>query len=56
MGQEKEKKMKNKTKQTVKQTVAKAAGKSFTTIADVFATLPCFGPWYEPKMPEKLKK
>lgn len=28
----------------------------FTFAANVFAAAPCFGPYYEPKMPEKLRK
>lgn len=48
--------MKKENVNTAKKAVAMAAGKSLTKIADVFAVLPCIGPWYEPKMPEKLKK
>lgn len=48
--------MKKTMSQVVKQAVARAAGKSFSTLADIFAALPCRGPWYEPKVPEKLRK
>lgn len=48
--------MKKKNTETAKQLIAKVAGKSFVAIAGIFATLPCIGPWYEPKLPEKLKK
>lgn len=39
-----------------KKLMVKATEKSLISIADVFAGLPCAGPWYEPKMPKKIKK
>lgn len=34
----------------------KALQKKLVKVANSFAVLPCVGPWYEPKVPEKLKK
>lgn len=48
--------MKNVINGKIKKVVAKVASKSFVRIADIFVALPCCGPWYEPKVPEKLKK
>ncbi len=48
--------MKKSTNDKIKKTIAKAAGKSLYTVADVFSGMLCGGRWYEPKMPEKLKK
>lgn len=45
-----------KNKKEVKKVVVKAAEDIMTTIADIFSTLPCDGPWYEVKVPEKLQK
>ena len=39
-----------------KKVIAKTAGKAFVSMAEVFATIPCLGRMYEPKMPDKLKK
>ena len=39
-----------------KKIVVRSTEKSLITIADIFAGLPCGGPWYEPKVPQKLKK
>lgn len=36
--------------------VSKTMEKSLLTIADIFAALPCSGPWYEVKVPKKLQK
>lgn len=47
----------NKTKMTVlKQQFAAATGKLIETAAGFFVTMPCRGDWYEPKVPEKLRK
>ena len=42
-------------KKTQKRT-AKGVEKALISIADVFAGLPCTGPWYEVKVPKKLQK
>lgn len=46
----------NRNKKDVKKAVAKAAGNIMITVADIFSTLPCDGPWYEVKVPKKLQK
>lgn len=41
---------------TNKKLASKALEKSLMGIADIFAGLPCGGPWYEVKVPKKIQK
>lgn len=45
-----------KSKTNLKSVVVKASAKSLYTLADIFSSVMCHGRWYEPKMPEKLRK
>ena len=47
--------MQNNKKETLKNGTKKSMEKSLMTIADIFATLPCGGPWFEVKVPQKLQ-
>ena len=43
-------------KNDTKKKAVKATEKAMMFIGDLYSGMPCFGRWYEPKMPAKLKK
>lgn len=45
-----------KEKTCLQKTAVKVAEKALISIADIFSVLPCNGPWYEVKVPQKLQK
>ena len=48
--------MKKMNESNVKKAITKITEKSLLKVADAFSALACQGPWYEPKVPQKLKK
>ncbi len=46
----------NKENKNLKKSIVKTTEKSLMSIADLFATMPCMGPWYEVKVPQKIQK
>ena len=46
----------NKENKKLRKSIVKTTEKSLLTIADLFAVLPCTGPWYEVKVPQKIQK
>ena len=46
----------NKENTNLKKAIVKTTEKSLMTVADLFAVLPCIGPWYEVKVPQKIQK
>ena len=45
-----------KEKKNMKNAAVKTTEKSLLSIADIFSVLPCNGPWYEVKVPQKIQK
>lgn len=41
---------------TTKKVMVKVTEKAVGKLANFYSGMMCFGRWYEPKMPEKLKK
>ena len=48
--------MKKMNDSNVKKAITKITENSLFKVADAFSALAWPGPWYEPKMPQKLKK